>query len=160
MIFKPAARRRIPAMLAAVVAVAATSSAFAVAQTRDSAADTGHDRSAIASTKTKRAAFHDGMRKLWEDHITWTRLAIVSFTHDLPDLAATETRLLDNQTDIGNAVKPYYGEAAGNQLTALLKQHIAGAVALLEAAKAGDQSLIEQRSAEWYANGNEIADFL
>ena len=61
---------------------------------------------------------------------------------------------------IGNAIKPYYGKAAGNRLTALLKEHIVGAVALLTAAKAGDQPLIERRSAEWYANGNEIADFL
>jgi hypothetical protein len=100
------------------------------------------------------------MRKLWEDHVTWTRLAIVSFAHDLPDLPATQARLLKNQDDIGNAIKPYYGKAAGNQLTALLKEHIVGAVALLAAAKAGDQALIAQRSAEWYANGNEVADFL
>ena len=65
-----------------------------------------------------------------------------------------------NQVDIGNAIKPYYGDAAGNQLTALLKEHIVGAVALLQAAKAGDQALVKQRSAEWYVNGNEIADFL
>jgi hypothetical protein len=100
------------------------------------------------------------MRKLWEDHITWTRLAIISLAHDLPDLQATEDRLLRNQVDIGNAIKPYYGEAAGNQLTALLKAHIAGAVALLQAAKAGDQDQVKQRSAEWYVNGNQIADFL
>ena len=92
-----------------------------------------------AKITKKQAAFHDAMRKLWEDHITWTRLAIVSFAHDLPDLPATEARLLDNQADIGNAIKPYYGKAAGNQLTALLKEHITGAVALLAAAKAGDQ---------------------
>jgi hypothetical protein len=100
------------------------------------------------------------MRKLWEDHITWTRLAIISFAYDLPDLPATQTRLLRNQEDIGNAIKPYYGRAAGNQLTALLKEHIVGAVALLAAAKAGDQDLIKQRTDEWYVNGNEIADFL
>lgn len=47
------------------------------------------------------AAFHDAMRKLWEDHVTWTRLAIVSFAGDLPDLPATQRRLLRNQTDIG-----------------------------------------------------------
>ena len=77
-----------------------------------------------------------------------------------PTSRATQDRLLRNQADIGNAIKPYYGRAAGNQLTALLKEHIIGAVALLQAAKAGDQALIKQRSAEWYANGNEIADFL
>ena len=65
-----------------------------------------------------------------------------------------------NQTDIGNAIKPYYGRAAGNRLTTLFKEHITGAVALLQAAKAGDQDLIERRTAEWHANGNQIADLL
>jgi hypothetical protein len=84
----------------------------------------------------------------------------VSFAGDLPDLSATETRLLRNQTDIGNAVKPYYGAAAGNRLTELLKEHILGAVALLEAANAGDPALIAERRDEWYANGRQVADFL
>jgi hypothetical protein len=118
----------------------------------------GHETAAVSTQK--QAAFQDTMRKLWEDHITWTRLAIISFAHDLPDLPATQKRLLRNQVDIGNAIKPYYGRAAGNQLTALLKEHIVGAVALLQAAKAGDGSEIDQRSAEWYVNGDEIADFL
>src|SRR5262249_31156542 len=93
-------------------------------------------------------------------HITWTRLAIVSFAAGLPDLQATETRLLANQTDIGNAVKPYYGRTAGNHLTSLLRTHILGAVALLQAAKSGDKAAISTASADWYANANEIADFL
>jgi hypothetical protein len=108
----------------------------------------------------KQLAFHDAMRKLWEDHITWTRLAIVSFAAGLPDLPATEARLLANQAAIGNAVKPYYGRAAGNKLTALLKTHILDAVAVLQAAKAGDQAGTARAVAAWYANGNDIADFL
>src|SRR5688572_12154878 len=57
---------------------------------------------------TKQMALHNAMRKLWEDHIAWTRLFIVSAAADLPDKAATTERLLQNQTDIGNAIKPYY----------------------------------------------------
>jgi hypothetical protein len=100
------------------------------------------------------------MRKLWEDHVTWTRLYIVSAVADLPDADATAQRLLQNQVDIGNAIKPYYGDAAGNQLTALLKDHILQAVSLLQAAKAGDASAVDAAKAEWYANADDIATFL
>jgi hypothetical protein len=134
-----------------VIAFAGTSQARTVG---------AHHPHAAAPATVKQAVFHDDMRKLWEDHVTWTRLAIVSFAGELPDLPATQARLLRNQTDIGNAVRPYYGRAAAEQLTALLKTHITGAVALLQAAKGGDPALIAQRRAEWYANGNEIADFL
>ena len=147
--------RRTTLTLAGLIAVAGAVAVFALSAPAES-----HQGHAVSAANQKQAALHDGMRKLWEDHITFTRLAIVSFAHDLPDLPATQARLLRNQDDIGNAIKPYYGRAAGNQLTALLKEHIVGAVALLQAAKAGDQALIEQRTAEWYANGNEIADFL
>jgi hypothetical protein len=108
----------------------------------------------------ERVAFQDQMRKLWEDHITWTRLYIVSFAAELPDQDLTAQRLLRNQTDIGDAIKPFYGEDAGNQLTTLLEEHIQGAVDLLAAAKAGDQAAVETASANWYANADAIAAFL
>jgi hypothetical protein len=104
--------------------------------------------------------FQDDMRKLWEDHVTWTRLAIVSFVDDLSDLDATVGRLIRNQTDIGDAIKPFYGEEAGDQLTELLEGHINGAVELLTAAKAGDQPQVKKETAQWYRNGDQIADFL
>ena len=69
-------------------------------------------------------AVHQAMRKLWEDHVTWTRLYIVSAVAGLPDTEATAGRLLQNQTDIGNAIKPFYGEEAGAKLTELLRGHI------------------------------------
>jgi len=159
----PSIGRRMTLTLAGLIAVASATLVLAVSGAHESHADSGHshsDADVAAATTRKQAAFHDAMRKLWEDHITWTRLAIISFAHDLPDLPATEARLLENQEDIGDAIKPYYGKRAGNRLTALLKEHIVGAVALLQAAKAGDDALIQQRKDEWYANGDEVADFL
>src|ERR1043166_5396061 len=76
------------------------------------------------------------MRKLWEDHITWTRVYVIDALAGLPDTDAAAGRLLRNQEDIGNAIKPYYGDAAGSKLTALLKIMIATEV--VKAAKAGD----------------------
>jgi hypothetical protein len=115
---------------------------------------------AHAAARSNREAFRADMRKLWEDHITWTRLFIVSDVADLPDLQATTARLLRNQDDIGDAVTKFYGRAAGDQLTALLKDHILLAAQLLNAAKAGDNDAVNQASADWYANANEIGAFL
>jgi hypothetical protein len=104
--------------------------------------------------------FHDRMRKLWEDHITWTRLAIVTFADGSKGFPATAARLLHNQTAIGDAIKPFYGNAAGDRLSALLHAHITIAVAVLEAAKSGDTPAFKKATRRWYANANHIADFL
>lgn len=105
-------------------------------------------------------AFHDAMRKLWEDHVTWTRLYIVSAVAGLPDQGATAERLLKNQEDIGDAIRPYYGDEAGDALTELLKEHILVAAELIDAAKAGDSAAFDDTNARWYANADEIAAFL
>src|SRR5215203_4626941 len=89
-----------------------------------------------AGVSKQQRALHDGMRKLWEDHITWTRLFIVSASADLPDRQATTERLLRNQADIGKAIKPFYGRAGGERLSALLTEHILVAADVLAAAKA------------------------
>ncbi|MFL6467250.1 MAG: glycosyltransferase [Pyrinomonadaceae bacterium] len=115
---------------------------------------------AVAHDSPKQAAFKDAVRKLWEDHITWTRLFIVSAIADLPDKAATTERLLQNQVDIGNAIKPYYGNEAGDKLTALLKEHITTAAELVAAAKASDNAKVEDSTNRWQKNADEIATFL
>jgi hypothetical protein len=118
-----------------------------------------HDHGTVAaSARTNRATFHDVMRQLWEDHIIWTREFIVSFAADGADLSVVTDRLLRNQDDIGDAIKPFYGDAAGEQLSALLREHILGAAALMDAAKNGGD--VAAASDAWYANGDQIAEFL
>ncbi len=100
------------------------------------------------------------MRKLWEDHIVWTRQYIVSaatLSGDLPDIGPTTDRLLANQVDIGTALKPFYGDAAGDQVTALLRDHILTAAQIIAAAKAGDSAGVDAAVAAWYANAHDIA---
>ena len=109
---------------------------------------------------TKQAAFQAAMRKLWEDHITWTRVFIISAAADLPDKATATDRLLQNQVDIGNAIKPYYGDAAGEKLTTLLKEHITTAAEVVAAAKANDTAKMADANKRWFANADAIAAFL
>lgn len=109
---------------------------------------------------TKRATFQDSMRKLWEDHIIWTRVFIISAVADLPDKAAATDRLLQNQVDIGNAIKPYYGNAAGDKLTTLLKEHITIAAEIVAAAKASDKAKQDEATKRWFVNADQIAVFL
>jgi hypothetical protein len=107
------------------------------------------------------------MRKLWEDHITWTRNVIISFELNdpnpsvlLPDLQAAVGRLLQNQADIGNAVKPFYGRAAAAELTRQLRAHILIAADVIAAAKADDGAKLADAQARWTANADDIAAFL
>ena len=106
------------------------------------------------------AQLRDDMREVWEDHVTWTRVVIISAAADLPDYQAAVGRLLKNQEDIGDAIKPFYGEAAGTELTRLLKDHIAIAADLLMAAKTANAPAQGHASTRWYANGDDIARFL
>jgi hypothetical protein len=159
------ASRPVPLALTMLVAVFSALVALAVSGGHDAAAHGNNQHGKAASVEgtivtPRTVAFHDGMRKLWEDHVTWTRLAIISLTTDAPDTQATVGRLLRNQADIGDAIKPFYGDAAGQELTRLLRDHILIAADLIAAAKAGDQAAVAQQQARWTANADEIAAFL
>lgn len=104
--------------------------------------------------------FRVANRKLWTDHVTWTRMFIVSDLAGLKDTTYVVNRLLRNQQDIGNSIKPFYGEEAGNKLTSLLKQHILLAANLVKYAKEGNSAQLAVEEKKWYANADEIATFL
>jgi competence protein ComGC len=100
------------------------------------------------------------MHRLWEDHITWTRNVILNIMDGLPGTDQAVPRLLQNQDDIGNAIKPFYGEAGGKELTRLLREHITTAADLLKAAKAGNNSAFDEANKKWFANADDISQFL
>ena len=99
-------------------------------------------------------------RQLWIDHVLWTRSFIVSDLANLEDKSDVLERLLKNQDDIGNSIKPYYGEEAGNKLTKLLREHIQLAGQVVGAAKSGNTADLEKYNKLWYKNADEIAGFL
>jgi hypothetical protein len=101
-----------------------------------------------SSVKPETAEFRAAMRSLWNDHVVWTRQWIVSFAAGLPDQEAAAARLMRNQEDIGDAIKPFYGEAAGAKLTGV------------KAAKANDTAAIASAKTAWFRNGDEISAFL
>jgi hypothetical protein len=105
-------------------------------------------------------ALKQDMRKLWTDHVVWTRDYIIAALGDQPDAKAAADRLMKNQDDIGGAVAKFYGAPAGQQLTTLLKEHITIAVDVIKAAKAGDKAAQKQADGRWQQNGEQIAEFL
>ena len=100
------------------------------------------------------------LRRLWTDHVVWTRQYIVAALEGAADAEAAAGRLLRNQEDIGNAVVPFYGEEAGAKLTELLKDHILIAVDAIDAAIADDEAQFRRHDRRWSANAEEIAAFL
>lgn len=151
------AERPIPLFLTALVAFFSALAALAVSNGHDAHA---HGEQPHHATAPAAIALQNDMRMLWEDHIVWTRLAIISLTTGSPDTEATVARLLENQTHIGNAFAPFYGRAAGDRLTAELRRHILIAADLIAAAKAGDEATLADAQARWARNGDDIAKLL
>ena len=101
-----------------------------------------------------------GMRKLWADHVIWTREYIANAIEEDGSADAAAARLMKNQEDIGNAVVPYYGKEAGTKLTGLLKEHITIATEVVGAAKAKDNAKLADADKRWKGNATEIATLL
>ena len=144
-----------------MVAALAVCTGFNAASPTVSSAQAPPQANERASATTPSAvALKQDMRKLWTEHVVWTRDYIIAAVGDQPDATAAVNRLMKNQEDIGNAVATFYGAAAGQQLTTLLKEHITIAVDLIKAAKTGDKAGQQQADGRWQQNAIQIAEFL
>ncbi|WP_408605276.1 LysM peptidoglycan-binding domain-containing protein [Bacillus timonensis] len=104
--------------------------------------------------------YRNDLRSLWEEHVAWTRMAIISLTFNLPDLQFVLTRLLKNATDMGNMIRRLYGDEAATTYGNLIKEHLLIAADLVKAAIAGNQQAVMTAEKKWYQNADEIAKFL
>jgi hypothetical protein len=148
--------KRILIALSAVSVACATTSGASTGSGSTARTGSGAD-AAINSPEAKLRA---DMRKLWEDHITYTGLYAIAAIDGGLDANKIAERLLHNQDEIGNAIKPYYGDAAGNKLGSLLRDHILIAAELVKAAKGGDSAAQDAANKKWFKNADDIAAFL
>ena len=149
--------RPIPLALTTLIAFFSALAALAVSNGHTAHA---HDTRSAATVSSSELVLRQDMRRLWEDHVTWTRLAVISLVAGTADTEATVARLLRNQADIGNAVKPFYGRKAGDALTRELRSHILIAADVIAAAKAGDAAKLAAEQARWRTNAGDIAALL
>jgi hypothetical protein len=154
-------RRRLIGLVAVVVALAlATAACGSDRKEAASAAPLPGPPSSSAHHPGEAPELRVAMRKVWGDHMQWTYATVDAFFHNSAAVDANLQRLLTNQDDIGNAIKPFYGDAAGARLSELLRAHINEAVPVLKAAQAGDDAALQKAESDWLANAQEVADFL
>ena len=95
----PLALSLLVATFSALVALAVSGGHEAMAHgSSDQQASMHASVSASSSITMKEYALRNEMRKLWEDHVTWTRVAIISLVSGSPDTNASVNRLLRNQS--------------------------------------------------------------
>lgn len=99
-------------------------------------------------------------RILWMEHVNWTRMTIISIVFGLPDLPFVQERLLQNATDLGNCLRPFYGDQIADRYAELIKEHLLIAAQLVTAAAKGDTATADAKEKEWYRNADDIAIFL
>ena len=114
----------------------------------------------VALVRTNAVKLKENMRRLWADHVIYTRQYIVDAVDGTGAANTSLSRLMRNQEDIGNAVAQYFGSPAGAQLTSLLKSHISIAGELVASAKAGDNAKVADADRRWHSNAVDIATFL
>lgn len=100
------------------------------------------------------------LRKLWKEHIIWTRLFIISALAGLPDLDVVTKRLLRNPSDFANVLEIFYGRQKGDTFRSLLEEHLKIAGSIVENAGRQNTKAVDQYSKLWYRNADQIAAFL
>lgn len=112
------------------------------------------------SLTSKQQQLFNSLRRLWVEHVMWTRSFIVSTAFSLGDLEYVTKRLLQNPADFAEQLKPLYGAEKAAKFEKLFTEHLAIAGQLVNAAKAGNTAAADELRKKWYANADDIAAFL
>lgn len=111
-------------------------------------------------TISKQLQLSNTLRRLWTEHVMWTRSFIISTAFNLGDLDYVSKRLMRNPSDFADVLMMYYGDKTAKQFMELLTEHLSIAAKLVNAAKAGDTATANEQRRLWYLNADNIALFL
>ena len=98
------------------------------------------------------------MNLVWEQHIMWTRMLLISIAENLKDLEATQTRLLRNPKDIADVFRLYYGNSVASEIQRLLTEHLVIGKDLIVALKNQNQEQANSLNTKWYQNADRMAE--
>lgn len=118
------------------------------------------EQTATGSMTKQQVNLLNTLRKLWTDHVMWTRSFILSTALGLGDLPFVTNELLRNPGNFANVLRPLYGEQKAEAFEALLTDHLKIAAQLVNDLKNGDIEAAEEQHEKWYANADDIAKAL
>jgi hypothetical protein len=145
--------------LSASVFVAALAAALLAAA--GARADMQMEMSVPPEGSAKVVATDAAVRDLWITHVFWVRNVVIETLAKRSDAAkVAEGEVVANAHAIGDSIKPFYGDAAGDALFQLLAGHYGAIKAYLTATAAGNKKGQETATADLLANADKIATFL
>ncbi|MGN0614327.1 MAG: acetylglutamate kinase [Porcipelethomonas sp.] len=100
------------------------------------------------------------MRKLWSQHVYWTRMFIISTVEKLNDLSFVTDRLLENPSDFSMALKMFYDAKTADRFGKLLTDHLKTGGDLVSALNMRKTEKADALRDQWYMNADEISCFL
>jgi len=125
------------------------------------AAPEGIVQVAVAPNPDKVAQSKAAMRDLWVGHIFWVRNVVFeTYAKNGPAAKEAEAEVVANAKQIGAAIEPFYGKAAGDQLFGLLAGHYGAIKDYLVASVKKDEASEKAATDKLLANADQLATFL
>ena len=101
------------------------------------------------------------LRDLWNGHVFWVRsYVIASHYEDEKGATAAEAQVVENARALADAITPFYGQAAADQLFQLLAGHYGAIKAYMVSSYQEDEQGQAAATKELTTNAEQIADFL
>ncbi len=98
-------------------------------------------------------------RTLWEQHVMYTRMVIMTIADSLSDDAEVTKRILQNPQDFANLYRKYYGDNVARHIAELWTEHLVIAKEMFQSLKKGKSEAAAEAEKRWYENARDIAEY-
>lgn len=105
----------------------------------------------------KRTVLSTSMRLVWEQHVYWTRMLLISIAERLKDQKDVTDRLLQNPNDIADVFRKYYSNDIAELIARLLNEHLQIGAELITALRDGKKEEADRLNKKWFENADKMA---